>query len=503
MYPDWIVNKSAKNKHGIINRLYTYFNHLAIVKANPRTADYCLQNTLDNAVTEFEESAEFHVVLLADEFDNKYSSYFSSFKKVQSRSEFESEVKERIYGVDIVVLLYPDSIGQGFEQIEKIVTREKKKLYALNGRKRFFELTPDILKSLKIRRIFEKYFALEIITSFLFPFFSIPYFVYEFCTRKLYQRTFRKSLAYDSRQSVLTEEIEDTSVINQIKTYWSSRPQTYGAEDGKPVYRDEDGTMVSVELGDNEFFEKVDSTFYKWNKPLHREINGEIIPFGKIFNYEDYKDKNVLEIGCGMGTMAMNWAQRGALVSAVDLNPVAVEQTKKRFAMKNIPGNIKQVDARKLPFNENYFNYVYSWGVLHHSPNIKKSMKEIHRVLAPGGRVGLMLYHRNSLLFRYMVEYTEGFLHFENHFLSQVELASRYGDGAREEGNPYTFPVTKKEILQEIMPGFKNVRFKLFGTELEGILFFLCLRYNKYIPLPLIKSYARRFGWSMWIEAEK
>src|SRR5262249_12233532 len=149
-----------------------------------------------------------------------------------------------------------------------------------------------------------------------------------------------------------------------------------------------------------------------------------------------------LEVGCGMGCMAMNWAQRGAEVTAIDLNPTSVEQTRRRFDLLKLDGDIKQADAEALPFGNDSFDYVYSWGVLHHTPGTAKAIEEIRRVLKPGAEAGVMLYHRASFLFMITIAFQESWINLERLFLDPLGLASRYGDGAREEGNPYTWPVT-------------------------------------------------------------
>ncbi len=204
-----------------------------------------------------------------------------------------------------------------------------------------------------------------------------------------------------------------------------------------------------------------------------------------------------------MGTMAMNWAQNNANFYAIDLSPTSIAQTKKRFSFYQLKGDIEQADSRALPFEDNYFDYVYSWGVLHHSPNIITSLKEIYRVLKPGGKTGIMLYSRQSIYYYYLIKYLEGFLHAENLFISPVELTSRYSDGAAEEGNPFTYPVTCAELTKLIMPQYNNLKIKVLGTELDVVFQYLCLPYGKFIPGFLKKSYARRYGWSIWVEAEK
>ena len=133
----------------------------------------------------------------------------------------------------------------------------------------------------------------------------------------------------------------------------------------------------------------------------------------------------------------------------------------------------------------------------------REAINEILRVLRPGAEVGVMLYHRNSLLYRYLVEYVEGFLHLEKAFLAPLELASRYGDGAQMEGNPHTWPVTKREVHEHLFDKFTNVEIKVLGTDLGGILDHWFPKLSRVLPKPIIKSLARRWGWSLWITGGK
>jgi ubiquinone/menaquinone biosynthesis C-methylase UbiE len=483
-------------------RFFTNIKNINTIKANPRKADYCMQNALDKSICPIDANFEKDLVILGNRVKEKFVSSFNHIFEMSDYSGFYERLKKEISGKDMVILLYPDAIGQGYKKAESIVLKSRKKIYILNGRKRFFELNRKTWMALRFRRAMEKYLIFEMVFSLLFPFFILPYFLFEKITRKSRNSFYRKSPIIKLADTL--HHGNDTEISPEvIADYWSSRPQTYGTEDGKATYMDDKGAVVNLELGNKEFFDKVDETCYSWNRPLHINKDGEFIPFSAIFDYAAYRSKPVLEIGCGMGTMAMNWAQQGAMLHAVDLSDLAIEQTKERFRLHNLKGVIQQADARKLPFPDNYFNYVYSWGVLHHSPHIEKSIEEIHRVLVPGGKAGIMLYHRKSFLFRYFVQYSEGFLHFENRFLSLLELASRYGDGYMEEGNPYTYPVTKDEVLDKIMPQFRNIKIRLLGTDLPWMLSYLCFPYAGRISVTLVKSLARRFGWSMWIEGEK
>lgn len=278
-----------------------------------------------------------------------------------------------------------------------------------------------------------------------------------------------------------------------IQNWWAQNPMTYGETHGQTIFKEGE-----FEMGTQAFFNRIDQEFYSWNKPLHIQK-----PFDKLFPYDLYKGKKVLEIGCGLGTMLMNWAKNGAECTAVDLNPTSVEQTKKRFALHRLMADIRLEDANQLPFENNTFDYVWSWGVLHHSPNLALSIKELFRVLKPDGGYGIMLYNRHSLYQGYMINYVEGFLHRESNFLKPLELNSRYGDGHKEEGNPHTWPITKVEGLNLLRPFSKNANVRILGTDLDCVLRLMLPGIVSYLPKPIIKAIARRWGWSLWFHGTK
>jgi ubiquinone/menaquinone biosynthesis C-methylase UbiE len=292
---------------------------------------------------------------------------------------------------------------------------------------------------------------------------------------------------------------DQTDIKQSIRNWWAEYPMTYGYEHGFATYTKEDGTVVKVEIGTRDFFELADKTFYDWNQSRHNEKGY----FGRIFDYEGYAGKSVLEVGCGMGCMAMNWANHGAQITAVDLNPVAIVMTKKRFEIFNLAGDIREADGEQLPFANDTFDYVYSWGVLHHSPNTKQSVAELYRVMKPGARAGVMLYHRHSLMFRFFTEYVDGFVNMESKFLNPLELASRYGDGDRREGNPHTWPVTKQEVYKDLFQQFRNVHIDVLGIEVEQIMDQWARNFGSKFPRPLLDACIRRWGWSLWITGEK
>lgn len=106
--------------------------------------------------------------------------------------------------------------------------------------------------------------------------------------------------------------------------------------------------------------------------------------------------KQVLEIGVGVGTDFIRFARAGAGVSGIDLTEHSVSLVRRRLALEGFQGDVRVGDAEALPFADDTFDVVYSWGVLHHTPRPERAMQEAMRVLKPGGRLCVMVYSRFS-----------------------------------------------------------------------------------------------------------
>jgi 2-polyprenyl-3-methyl-5-hydroxy-6-metoxy-1,4-benzoquinol methylase len=119
-------------------------------------------------------------------------------------------------------------------------------------------------------------------------------------------------------------------------------------------------------------------------------------PFDRIIPFENLKGARVLEIGCGMGLHSELMARAGADLHAVDLSPTSVNATRRRFELKGLKGNIQQADAEKLPFADQTFDFVWSWGVIHHSSRTARIVREISRVLKAQGSCRIMVYNRSG-----------------------------------------------------------------------------------------------------------
>ncbi len=123
----------------------------------------------------------------------------------------------------------------------------------------------------------------------------------------------------------------------------------------------------------------------------------DAIPFDKIIPFQQLEGKPVLEIGCGMGLHAELMTRAGAAVTAIDISQTSVDATRRRLELKGLSASVLQMDACELAFPDESFDFVWSWGVIHHSARTGLVIKEIHRVLKPGGETRAMVYNLEGM----------------------------------------------------------------------------------------------------------
>lgn len=120
-----------------------------------------------------------------------------------------------------------------------------------------------------------------------------------------------------------------------------------------------------------------------------------IEPFAK---FAGSKGQRVLEVGVGLGADHQRFAEAGADLTGIDLTPRAIAHSSRRLGLFGLSSRLQTGDAENLPFEDGSFDVVYSWGVIHHSPNTPRAVAEIHRVLRTGGVARVMIYHKWSLV---------------------------------------------------------------------------------------------------------
>lgn len=146
--------------------------------------------------------------------------------------------------------------------------------------------------------------------------------------------------------------------------------------------------LTSKEKYTLDYFEDIEKKRY--------EIHPEVFSFAQFTRFHG---KKVLEIGIGAGTDFIQWVRAGSQAYGIDLAPESVEHVKKRLELYDLQAaEVKVGDAENLEYPNNFFDLVYSFGVIHHSPNTIKALEEIIRVMKPGGTAKIMVYHRHSLL---------------------------------------------------------------------------------------------------------
>lgn len=165
------------------------------------------------------------------------------------------------------------------------------------------------------------------------------------------------------------------------KTWWESTPMRYDWRD-----------TITAEAGTEDYFREVDARFLA---SVRKYMPWRRLPFDRLIPFADLIDKDVLEIGTGQGTHAQIIAPLCKSFTGIDLTESASRMCERRLKLFGIAGNIQQMDAECMTFADDSFDYVWSWGVIHHSSNTLKLLEEMHRVLRTGGRSTVMVYHRS------------------------------------------------------------------------------------------------------------
>lgn len=128
-------------------------------------------------------------------------------------------------------------------------------------------------------------------------------------------------------------------------------------------------------------------------------VRYELEPFiAEFARFEECRGLRVLEIGVGLGADHQRFAEAGAELYGIDLTDRAVAHTRRRLALFGCVSHLAVGDAEALSFREGCFDVVYSWGVLHHTPDTPKAVAEVHRVLNARGTARVMMYHKWSLV---------------------------------------------------------------------------------------------------------
>lgn len=155
------------------------------------------------------------------------------------------------------------------------------------------------------------------------------------------------------------------------------------------------GFWNEASCGERLYLPESSADGFRYQASERYRLEPYIAPFAK---FDSSKGLRVLEIGVGLGADHQRFAEAGAHLTGIDLTPRAIELTKARFEALGLHSDLRLGDAENLTFEDNSFDIVYSWGVIHHSPDTRKATREIIRVLKPGGVARVMIYHTYSLV---------------------------------------------------------------------------------------------------------
>jgi len=242
------------------------------------------------------------------------------------------------------------------------------------------------------------------------------------------------------------------------------------------------------EFGTREFFDTVEKHRYTEYAPWMPQLMG----------FDKFRDARLLEIGCGMGTDLLQFARGGARCTGIDLTPRSIEITRHRFRLYDAEGAFMISDGEHLPFRDESFDVVYSNGVLHHTPDTAGAIREVHRVLRPGGTAKVMLYHRNSLNYWFDIVLRRGVLRAD--FLrgrSVAEIMSRVVEFSSHDARPLVKVYSRKEA-RELFSMFKDVRVdveQLTRAELRFV--------SPVVSEAMFDKLRKKIGWNVIVTAKK
>jgi ubiquinone/menaquinone biosynthesis C-methylase UbiE len=186
---------------------------------------------------------------------------------------------------------------------------------------------------------------------------------------------------FDSPIALPKDEAEERLWQDSNRSWWENHPMTY----------DWAGEFDFDEFT-KEFYLEIDRRFFlgakeymPWNK----------IPFDSLIDFDSLRNKDVLEIGVGSGSHAQLLAHYSKSFTGIDITDYAVKSTSTRMQCFGYDARILRMDAQQINFDDNSFDFIWSWGVIHHSSNTNKILAQMSRVLRPGGQAIVMVYHRS------------------------------------------------------------------------------------------------------------
>ena len=239
--------------------------------------------------------------------------------------------------------------------------------------------------------------------------------------------------------------------------------------------------------------EKFSVDYFAAIEAFRYAIESDIFSFAQFTRYHK---KKVLEVGVGAGTDFIQWVRAGAYAYGIDLTQEAINNTRKRLALEHLSASYLDVaDAQKLPFAANFFDLIYSWGVIHHAPSMTDCLQEMVRVTKPNGTMKIMVYTRNSLFafYQYLI-----------HGVKKGKPFSRWKDiiyNHQESFGTQAFSQQEMRCLLAYYPvTIMNIQSPITAHDL---LYYKSLPYQYGASLLAVLAGWQKAGWYMMIELKK
>lgn len=258
--------------------------------------------------------------------------------------------------------------------------------------------------------------------------------------------------------------MDHPTVKQQVRDYWEAAP-CGSADELAPV-------------GTAEFFRNTELTRASRDAFMRNTVG-----------FADWGGCTVLEIGCGMGMDLVQFARAGAHVSAIDITEAGVAITAGRLQAEGLRGNVFVADAEALPFPSNRFDFVYSWGVIHATPDTRAAAGEMVRVCKPGGRVLAMVYNRYSL-FALQAWLVYG-LGRGRILASPSQLIAEHLESPR-------MKVYSRIECASLFPTLQDLSIQTIVTAWD-----LRIGRRRFLPSSLRHAVPRRLGWFMVVQGRK
>jgi SAM-dependent methyltransferase len=190
-----------------------------------------------------------------------------------------------------------------------------------------------------------------------------------------------KAAGFDAPTQLPRGEAQREQWQSANKAWWEASPMRYDWR-----------AAIEAVPGSRDYFAEIDRRFFE---SARKYLPWKQRPFDSLIPFDALADKDVLEIGVGQGTHAQLMAPCCKSFTGIDLTDHAAGMTAQRLHAFALPGTILCMDAENLTFPASAFDFIWSWGVIHHSADTRRILEQMHRVLRPGGEARLMVYYRS------------------------------------------------------------------------------------------------------------